>query len=87
MDKLKLSFKSCGETVKRVDSSFRTEVEEIRIQIKSVQEKKRLRGRKILSDAEITKLIVKHNSWPIIKKEIILFGIYGEDWKEFINEE
>lgn len=74
-----------GETVKRVHPSFRDELNDIRKQIEATQEQKRLRKEKILSDTQITKLIVRHNSWPLIKKEIILRGLYGDNYAEFVQ--
>lgn len=72
-----------GSSMKRVHYLFRMELTDIRKKIKEIQDKNLLRHEKILSDEKITKFMVKHNAWPLIKKEIILRGVYGNDWENF----
>ncbi len=50
----------------RVDPKFKKEM----IEIKEARIKKGLDKNK-KSDRSITKMIIKHNSWPIIKRDLI----------------
>lgn len=58
----------------RVDESFNEELEEIKDErVKNDLDEKRI------STRELTELITKHNSWPIIKKDLLKIKLEKND--------
>ena len=60
----------------RVDPKFKKEM----IEIKEARIKNRLDKNK-KSDRSLTKMITKHNSWPIIKRDLIAIDMENENGK------